>query len=190
MVIPLMLENCKNTCDEEQIATKDYFTDQYNGYFPNNGLETYTFLRNNTDTIQFIGQGISDNFNEVERVSGDCPITYKLLSKTITYKTPNALNSLSFNYFLYSETEDFQEYYQIMLSTPAKVVFGPYLARQSTPFRDLNVLGHTYPYVRTLSNTISKDDTIYVTFSTLVPNPVKRLVRMKIKGDIYEVIPE
>ncbi len=182
-VCVLMFYSCKK-CDQIAEYTESNFTAAYPPIMPYVGNETLIFLKNNKDSIRFIGQGKQLFFNTVYRGGGDCEIKYNLLNHLLVFKNQNATDDITFWYYLYSETNNFQDYFEIDFG-PMKV--GPYMAgSQGSYFINLNVLGVNYPYVHPYK--INSSDSIYITFSPLV-NSMKRILRIKSQNNIYEILP-
>ena len=180
------LTSCKNNCADEQVVTENSFTDiRSSSIMPWTGIEVLKFIKNNTDTIIFINQGNVTSFNEVERPGGSCPVKYRLLNQTNTFKDSKSSFQFLIHYYLDSETNMFSDYFLFQINNNSTLgVYTPDIFSQTRI--QMTIQGQTFAIVKGFGN--NTGDSIYYNAQTPT-QPLKKFLRIKFQNDIYEVLP-
>lgn len=175
------LSGCKE-CNDVPSYTEDKFIDLYPGYMGFEGHETLSFLKNSKDTVYYKGQGLQV-YNETKRFpNGDCEVDVNLLNHKVVFNSKNE-GSIIFHY--YKDGKQGYDTYEIIFQNEA--LLKPTEVNKLS-FRPLDsaivVLGHEYKNGWRFSP--NETDSIYFDGDK---DPRYKVVRIRIKNEIYEVIP-
>lgn len=145
------------------------------------GNETLTYLKNGKDTVRFVGTGLQNYYRTEEGSSGDCLKDYTYANRKVVF-----VHATEGDLVFHTEFIDIAVFvYDVVFK---KDVIGP--TRQD----GINGVGSIVLQVGSKRFNEVKPfavnaDSAYLNVS-VTDSAIYRLVRMKVDGNIYEVIPK
>lgn len=174
IVIGFFLCSCKSCPDTPQ-AGNTYNLTNNAGLLPYKDFDTIKFLKDNLDTVVFLGSKVNYSYNTAY-THDDCPLVEKLQQGTQMF-TSNLGSSFSLLYHILPSYEGHSGQYSISFNNES---FGPYdeidvlyITNKDT----LYVVGKPYIGIQKL---ISNTDTIYYK---------AEILRIKYQNTVYEKFP-
>jgi hypothetical protein len=168
---------CKRECKETTNSAIPVDKIDFNCIIPYKGYERLKFLRNNTDTVIFYGQGIKSEY-QYTSTQEDCPSKIPLENKYLIFLDSAYNNSFLVQMYI---TNTFSNYCLFKINN--KIVYNGsnyYITNISPPFISL------------LINNIKYDTLAYQenTSSYFYYNPCREgMLKFKSNNDIFELIP-
>jgi hypothetical protein len=177
ILITVVISSCKQECKETINSAMLVDKIDFNCIVPYNGYEKLKFLRNNTDTVIFYGQGIRSEY-QYTTTQDDCPSKIPLENKYLIF-----VDSVFNNSFVLQLYVNYQAgtYCKVIINN--KTIYNGYtsgIISLSIPYISLNVLGVKYD---SLSYLNSSDNYFYYKKCTL------GMLKFKSNNDIFELIP-
>jgi hypothetical protein len=188
VLLLFLVQACKSDCGEQTIEKKGYTTN-YQKLFPQRGTEVLYFRKNQTDTLAFVGIGKKDTFVDMFRPEGDCIVRYRCYGTKTLYRDTVSGKNLEIRYFINSETNEFEEYFQLFYNQkPLSAQVRAYNEGRVENTVPIQSGGVNFPYTMRYANEESKDS-VYVTFDSNVLLYRRKIVRFRYGNDVYEVVP-
>ena len=165
---------CKRDCTEATKNPETIGLSDEKAILTYNGNEKLLFLKNNIDTITFIGQGIKTEY-QYTTTQEDCPEKIPLENKYIVF-----VDTLQNNNFLLQLYISSQHYNNCIIKIN-NIIITNGLSNNiiDAPRKTINILGVDYNYVVNIQNGNNE-------FWFQVAQ--KGLVKFKIDNDLFEII--
>lgn len=167
---------CPNKRYEETIEYKEGQDAAVMGFA---GNETLTYLKNGKDTVRFAGTGLQSYYRTEEGSSGDCLKDYKYANRKVVFT-----NATEGDLVFRTENLDVSVFiYDVAFK---KSLIDPRRQDEINGVGSivLQVGGEKFNEVKPF---FVNSDSVYLNVS-LSDSPIYRLVRIKVDGNIYEVI--
>ncbi len=189
LVILISFAACKSDdCNNLKEKTEDQFNTAYAVIMPFSGNETVKYLKNNTDTVDFVGQGKQKGFIKENEPSEPCPIVYNCLYHKVIFK---AYSGESIEIMYYKNVVGYNtvhDYFDVSFSNTFSnrhiiKELSPYLIGSASQSK--TILGKVYSDCYGFSR--NTKDSIYF---NLPENARTSIIRITYEGALYELIPE
>lgn len=171
---------CKKCPEKNESKTYEYEEEKDKAALGFLGNETLTYVKNNKDTVRFVGSGIQNYYTSDTKPAGDCQKDYKYAHRKVIFKN-TIEGDIIFHYFY---TGAFEISYEVVFT---RNLIGPLNSVVISDVKPivLYIKNKSFTNIKPFAN---ENDSAYL-YSTTDDLPIYRLPRIKLNNNIYEVIP-
>ena len=178
-----LFDACKPNCDSNNPPkgqTKNIVPDDKPILFPFKNFDTIKFIKNNTDTIIFLGDQIVTGYNQALDQDLSCAHADQLQFMQLTF-TNKTYGNITFYENVQPQNNDYNTHYSI---TFIDRTHGPNDAISVSSYSDtthVSIRGVVYIHVYKFNGNTNTDNLFYI--------PSLGIIKVIYKNDIYERLP-